>query len=88
MKLLQADYSSSIENVWIVGGTGVYQEAMDSPFCHRIYFTDIKAHFECDAFFPKIDTKRFQRVANDPDVPSEIQEEKGIKYEFQIYEKI
>lgn len=89
MELLQKQYNGRVENVWIVGGSAVYREAMESPHCHRIYFTEIRAHFECDTFFPAIDTTRFQRVPNDDvDVPSEIQEEKGIQYEYQIFEKI
>lgn len=89
MKLLNQKYSDIIENVWIVGGSQVYREAMDSPLCHRIYFTEIRAKFDCDTFFPAIDANRFQRVPNDDnDVPSEIQEEKGIQYEYQIYQKV
>lgn len=88
MELLEQQYSEKIENIWIVGGSAVYKEAMESLFCHRIYFTDIQAHFECDTFFPAIDLERFQRVANDEDVPVEIQEENGVKYEYQIFEKI
>jgi len=81
------EVASTIENVWIVGGHSVYKEAMESEFCHRIYYTNVLATFECDTFFPKI-TEDFQLVANDPDIPVEIQEENGVKYQFQIYEKV
>ena len=86
-KIQQPDLASTIENVWIVGGNSVYQEAMNSDKCHRIYFTKIMAKFDCDAFFPKI-TDQFQRVSNDEDLTEEIQEENGIKYQYQIFEKL
>lgn len=86
-KLSEPMISQEIENVWIVGGYSVYKEAMASPLCHRIYFTDIQATFECDAFFPTI-TADFQLVPNDDDLPSEIQEENGIKYQYKIYERL
>lgn len=86
-KLSDPDIYDGIENVWIVGGWSVYKEAMASPLCHRIYFTEIKAAFECDAFFPAIPDD-FQLVANDDDLPSDVQEEDGIKYQYKIYEKL
>lgn len=78
---------SKIENVWIVGGSSVYKEAMESEKCHRIYFTDVQGEFDCDTFFPEIGNN-FQQVPNDPEIPSEIQEENGIKYQYKIYEKV
>lgn len=83
---IKNDLSEQVENVWIVGGHSVYKEAMASPQCHRIYFTKIMATFDCDTFFPSLPDK-FKLVANDDDIPSEIQEENGIKYQYQIFEK-
>lgn len=79
--------SQQIENVWIVGGHSVYKEAMASPQCHRIYFTKVMASFDCDAFFPTI-PNGFKQISNDEDIPEEVQEENGIKYQYQIYEKV
>ncbi|XP_054269002.1 dihydrofolate reductase-like [Macrosteles quadrilineatus] len=75
----------SIENVWVIGGSSVYQEAMESSACHRLYVTRIKKEFECDTFFPKI-PEEFVEV-KDENVPSEPQEEDGISYEYKVYEK-
>lgn len=86
-KIQSPELDSQIENVWIVGGYTVYKEAMESPLCHRIYLTRIMAEFECDAFFPSL-TDNFKRVPNDLDIPEDIQEENGIKYQYQIYEKV
>lgn len=87
VKIQQPDLASTIENVWILGGNSVYEEAMNSDNCHRIYFTKIMATFDCDAFFPKM-PDQFQRVPNDEDLTEEIQEENGIKYQYQIFEKL
>lgn len=87
LKVQEPDISSQIENVWIVGGYSVYKEAMESPLCDRIYLTRVLAQFECDAFFPQL-SDNFKRISNDPDVPEEIQEENGIKYQYQTYQKV
>lgn len=85
-KLQEPELADQIENIWIVGGHSVYKEAMESPLCHKIYLTRIMAEFECDAFFPRL-TDNFTRIPNDPDISDEIQEENGLKYQYQVYEK-
>lgn len=84
-KLLQTDLGKDIESIWICGGFSVYKEAMTSDYCHRIYYTDIKAKFDCDAFFPDIPST-FKIIPNGEDIPSEEQEENGLKYQYKIYE--
>lgn len=85
-KLTTTDLGADIESIWICGGHSVYKEAMYSDYCHRVYFTEIKAKFDCDAFFPSIpDT--FKLVPNDTDIPDTEQEENGLKYQYKIYEK-
>lgn len=85
-KITNTSIGDDIENVWIVGGYSVYKEAMQSDDCHRIYLTKILATYECDAFFPGIDSA-FDLVANPADIPLEIQEEDGVQYRYTIYEK-
>lgn len=81
------EFDNDIEHIWICGGNSVYKEAMASSLSHRIYFTEIMAYFECDAFFPEIPKDIFHIVPNDDDIPSDIQEENGIKYQYKIYER-
>ncbi|KAG7270090.1 hypothetical protein CRUP_020359 [Coryphaenoides rupestris] len=76
-----------IETIWVVGGTQVYKEGMMHPWCDLIYLTDVMANFDCDVFFPKIDRQLFKLQDSFPGVPSEIQEENGIKYKYQVYKK-
>lgn len=85
-QLTDTSLGADIENIWICGGYSVYKEAMTSEYCHRIYFTEIKAKFECDAFFPEIPSY-FKIVPNDEDVSNEVQEENGLKYQYKLYEK-
>lgn len=85
-KLTSTDLGANIESIWICGGNSVYKEAMASDYCHRIYYTEIKAKFDCDAFFPEIPSS-FKIVPNDENIPSDEQEENGLKYQFKIYEK-
>uniref|UniRef100_A0A1I8MTU5 dihydrofolate reductase n=1 Tax=Musca domestica TaxID=7370 RepID=A0A1I8MTU5_MUSDO len=88
MNFLETDenVTKQIETVWIVGGSGVYAEAMASARCHRLYLTKIHATFECDTFFPSIPDD-FKEVELDAETPKGVQEENNIKYEYKILEK-
>ncbi|CAB3990105.1 dihydrofolate reductase-like [Paramuricea clavata] len=79
-------YDQSIEHVYITGGYGVYKEAMSMPNLHRIYLTEVHMDVECDAFYPEFDKEDFN-IVSDPNVPSEMQEEKGVKFQYFVYEK-
>uniref|UniRef100_A0A0A1XMF0 dihydrofolate reductase n=1 Tax=Zeugodacus cucurbitae TaxID=28588 RepID=A0A0A1XMF0_ZEUCU len=85
-RLEQTDLCERIETVWIVGGSGIYREAMSSPRCHRLYITIIKQHFNCDVFFPKI-PNCFKEIEPDPETPLGVQEEHGVQYEYKIFQK-
>ncbi|XP_065343382.1 dihydrofolate reductase-like [Cloeon dipterum] len=74
-----------IERLWVIGGSSIYEAALKSPFCHRVYLTDIMADFECDTFFPDMDIGKFELV-EDPAVPDGIQEEKGIRFKYQVFQ--
>lgn len=87
-KIQEPELAETVENVWIIGGYSVYKEAMESEYCHRIYFTKVMGPFECDTFFPEISEENFKQVENDNEIPSEVQEEDGVKYQYQIFEKI
>ncbi|XP_029289979.1 dihydrofolate reductase [Cottoperca gobio] len=76
-----------IETIWIVGGTQVYKEALEHPWCDLIYLTKVMADFDCNVFFPEFDRGLFKVQEGFPGVPSEIQEENGIKYKFQVFKR-
>ncbi|KAG9273095.1 dihydrofolate reductase-like isoform X1 [Astyanax mexicanus] len=84
----QPPLSDLIETIWVIGGTEVYREAMEHPWCDLIYLTDIMADFDCDVFFPDFDRNIYRKQSRFPGVPDEIQEENGIKFQFQVFKKM
>lgn len=75
-----------VETIWIIGGKGVYEEALNNDLCQKLYITRVKKNFECDTFFPKFDENNYELI-NETNVPSDVQEEDGIQYEFKIFRK-
>lgn len=43
---------SNIENIFVIGGQKLYEEAIHHPACKYAYVTTIGCDFECDTFFP------------------------------------
>ena len=84
--LSEEPYLSTIENIFVIGGAGVYEESIKSGLCCRIYLTKVQGDFSCDVFFPNFDQNIYKEVYLD-NVPREEQEENGIKYTFHVYEK-
>ena len=41
-KAVEALETRTTERVWIIGGSSVYEEAMKSDRCHRVYLTQVK----------------------------------------------
>lgn len=72
-----------IENIFVIGGGKVFEEAIKHPLCQKIYMTQIEADFQCDTFFPPIDSKVFQLVES-----SDTQEENKLKYQYLTYKKV
>ncbi|XP_057591652.1 dihydrofolate reductase-like [Hippopotamus amphibius kiboko] len=83
----QPELTNKVDMVWIVGGSSVYKEAMNKPGHVRLFVTRIMQEFESDTFFPEIDLEKYKFLPEYPGVPSDLQEEKGIKYKFEVYEK-
>ncbi|XP_068579157.1 zgc:153031 [Cebidichthys violaceus] len=77
-----------IETIWIVGGTQVYEDALNHPWCDLVYLTDVMADFDCNIFFPEFDRELFKEQEGFPGVPTGIQEENGIKYKFQVFKRV
>uniref|UniRef100_A0A8C0QBZ7 Dihydrofolate reductase n=3 Tax=Canis lupus TaxID=9612 RepID=A0A8C0QBZ7_CANLF len=84
---LQPELANKVDMDWIVGGSSVYKEAMNKPGHLRLFVTRIMHEFESDTFFPEIDLEKYKLPPEYPGVLSDVQEEKGIKYKFEVYEK-
>ncbi|XP_043920169.1 dihydrofolate reductase [Protopterus annectens] len=74
--------------VWIIGGSAVYKEALENAASHRLFVTRILKDFECDTFLPEINTEKFRLLPQYPGISADIQEENGISYKYEVYEKI
>uniref|UniRef100_F7A9L9 Dihydrofolate reductase n=2 Tax=Monodelphis domestica TaxID=13616 RepID=F7A9L9_MONDO len=81
------ELADKVDMVWIVGGSSVYKEAMNKPGHQRLFITRILQEFESDTFFPEIDLKKYKQLQDYPGVSPDVQEEKGIQYKFEVYEK-
>lgn len=43
-----------INQIFIIGGASIYQQAITSPYCRFVYITEIYKDFKCDTFFPSL----------------------------------
>lgn len=68
-----------IDQVFVIGGASVYQQAIGHPLCRTIYVTKIEGDFGCDAFFPDFE-KDFKGSERSPDSCAN-----GIRYYFCTY---
>ena len=68
-------------DVFVAGGEAVYRQFLED--CSRFYVTKIYSSIPADRSFPNLDKRRDLEIT----WSSPIQEEKGIKYQFFIYER-
>ena len=80
------DMKDKIESCWIIGGTSVYQEAMNHQRLDKLYITRILKDYDCDTFFPAVDTDRWS-LTSDKMVPGDVQTEDGIQFKYEVYEQ-
>jgi len=52
----------NIENIFIIGGSKLYNEAINRDDCNKIYLTLVNDDCEFDTDFPKIDKKKFKLI--------------------------
>ena len=49
----------NISNIFIIGGETIYKMALETNLVSKIYVTEIYQDYECDTFFPKIDSNKY-----------------------------
>ncbi len=74
--------SRKIEQIFVIGGARLYEEAVIHPELERIYLTRIEADFECDTFFPDQIPEDFEIIST-----SELMESDGLEYSFVVLER-
>ncbi|KAL4216692.1 hypothetical protein ACF0H5_024415 [Mactra antiquata] len=75
----------TVDSVWIMGGNGIYQIALEHVRLNKLYLTHVYTDFEVDAFFPKFENN-FEEISEHEEA-GKIYEENNIKFEFKIYKK-
>uniref|UniRef100_A0A2K6K1E9 dihydrofolate reductase n=1 Tax=Rhinopithecus bieti TaxID=61621 RepID=A0A2K6K1E9_RHIBE len=83
----QPELANKVEMIWIVGGSSVYKEAMNHPNHLKLFVTRIMRDFESDTVFPEIDLEKYKLLPEYPGVLSDVQEQKDVKFKFEVYEK-
>ncbi|KFX98858.1 hypothetical protein V490_02059 [Pseudogymnoascus sp. VKM F-3557] len=91
--------SNEIGKVFVIGGAEIYRMALQEQATKRILLTRILNDFECDTFFPvslgdgesnaewkKKDKEELDSWVGENVAPGE-QEENGIKYVYEMYER-
>ena len=85
LELIVQALTNKLDMVWIVGSSSI-KEALNKPGHLRLFVAIIMQEFESDAFFLENDLENYKLLPEYPGVPS-IQEEKVIKYKFEVKEK-
>lgn len=85
----------SLGRAFIIGGAGIYGEAMKLQQTKHVLLTRIGTEFECDTFFPDLEREaqweRRSREGLEEFVGEGVEEgaleEAGVKFEFQLWER-
>ena len=48
------------KNIFIIGGYGIYKEAVENNFFDELYISHIEGNYNGDVYFPKINFKNFE----------------------------
>ena len=81
INLIKNHYTEINKNTWIIGGTQIYNYALENDLVKSILVTVIDNEFECDVFFPEIPSK-FQLKHESP-----YKLENNIIYKYQQWVK-
>lgn len=73
-----ADFDT--DDVFVIGGTSVYEQLLD--YCTHAYITKVAAKADADSHFPNIDKKPNWRLVS----TSEEFENNGVCFNFTVYE--
>lgn len=73
------------EEIFLIGGGQIYEQAIKDGLCDRIYFTDVHAEFEADVFFPKLNASDWTETSRDRHYKDESHK---YDYDFVVYDKL
>jgi dihydrofolate reductase/thymidylate synthase len=73
-----------IEEVFVIGGSSLFDFSFRHAGCKTIYYTEVKKHFQCDTFIDRI-PETFK--ARNP-VPDADHTDNDIPYTFKIFDRV
>ncbi|XP_065106425.1 dihydrofolate reductase isoform X2 [Paramisgurnus dabryanus] len=82
------ELEKQVDQVWIIGGSALYKEVMESPGSKRLFVTRVLKQFDCDTFLPDINMDKYKLLPEFPAVPTGLQEENGVQYKFEVYDSV
>ncbi|XP_061071632.1 dihydrofolate reductase-like [Conger conger] len=89
LRLLDStEVAEQVGQVWVIGGSSLYKEAMEAPCPRRLFVTRVQEQFHCDTFLPQFSLEKYRLLPSFPEVPEGVQEENGLHYHFEVYESI
>lgn len=71
----------TFDNIWIIGGERVYNDSLNKGLVDSIFYTEIQAEYECDAFFQEIPSNFLNIYESDPIYDS------GETIRFKVYKR-
>ena len=80
--LKKLSLNPEVDQIFVIGGAQIYLEAVRHPQCHKLYVTELKGAYTCDAFFPAISTDSFILTEK-----SAWLKEGSVEYRFCQYQK-
>lgn len=79
------DMTSSIDEVWVIGGAQIYAQAL--PLASAVVITEIDATFEGDAFAPKLNSDWHAVQADSVNSEWQTSASSGLRYRFMVFKR-
>lgn len=94
--LSQLENREDVDRVFVIGGASIYQTALELPQTKRVLLTKIEEEYECDTHFPvnleeseiwrKVGRRELEEFVGE-EVEEGGVEEKGVRFEFGMFER-
>lgn len=75
------DYCEN-KDCFVIGGASIYKQFID--IADTLYLTEIDYDFDCDTFFPEVDSNKWIKIYQSE---KRNDEKSGLKFTYNIYEK-
>jgi len=84
-----AENDPKIEQIFVIGGVSIYEEAMKTGRVKRLFVTRVKGDFQCTAVWSSFDVSKYKRIET---IPEEFRqffdENETSNFHLEIYERV